>query len=357
MKFYKKTSYTEDFRLFRDGRMAFWYGLLMVALLAAPAVLSAYYLTQLVLIGIYTVAGAGLMLLCGFCGQISLGHSAFFAVGAFTTAVLEKHGIPFPLAFLAAGILAAAVGFIVGLPALRLSGMYLAIATLAAAFIVTEVIVRWESVTNGSSGINVPRIQVGGFVADTQTKFYFIVLGVALLAMLAVRNIVRAPLGLAMMAIRDSETAAQSMGVPLMRTKLAAFAISALLTGLAGALYAHAIQFIDPDQFTIFVSIEFLVMIFIGGIGSMHGIVLGAVFIIALPQLVAVAKDFLPAAIAQQTGLQAAVYAVVLLAFILAEPTGLYGIWRKIKHYFSMFPFYRQGSLKRTKSFAKSETW
>jgi len=357
VKFYKKTSYSEDFRLFRDGTMAFWYGALFLLLLAAPAFVPTYYLSQLVLIGIYAVAGAGLMLLCGYCGQISLGHSAFFAVGAFTTAILEKHGIPFPLALLGAGVLAAAVGLAVGLPALRLSGMYLAIATLAAAFIVTEIIVRWESVTNGASGINVPKIRLGGFVADTEPKLYFIVLAVALVTLAAVRNIVRAPLGLAMMAIRDSETAAQSMGVPLMRTKLTAFAISALLTGIAGALYAHKIQFIDPDQFTIFVSIEFLVMIFIGGIGSMHGIVLGAIFIIVLPQLVAVAKDHLPAVIAQQTGLQAAVYAVVLLGFILAEPTGLYGIWRKIKQYFSMFPFYRQGSLKRTKSFAKSETW
>ena len=357
MKFYKKTNYAEDFRLFRDGRAAFWYALLGAALVAAPLVLPTYYLSQLVLIGIYVVAGAGLMLLSGYCGQISLGHAAFFAVGAFTAAVLEKQGVPFVPAFLAAGVLAAAVGLAVGLPALRLSGMYLAIATLAAAFIVTEVIVRWESVTNGSSGLNVPKASIAGFVADSEAKLYAIVLAVALAAMLAVRNIVRAPLGLAMMAIRDSETAAQSMGVPLMRVKLTAFAVSALLTGFAGALYAHKIQFIDPDQFTILVSIEFLVMIFIGGIGSMHGIVLGAVFVIALPQLVAVAKDHLPQAIAQQSGLQAAVYAVVLLAFILAEPTGLYGIWRKIKHYCAMFPFYRKGSLRRAKSFAKSETW
>ncbi|MFM8548560.1 MAG: branched-chain amino acid ABC transporter permease [Betaproteobacteria bacterium] len=357
MKFYKKTSYGEDVRLFRDWPMAFWYALLILALLTAPAILPAYYLTQLVLIGIYVVAGAGLMLLCGYCGQISLGHSAFFAVGAFTTAVLENLGIPFPLAFLAAGMLGAGVGVVIGFPALRLSGMYLAIATLAAAFIVTEVIVRWESVTKGASGIVVPRIKLATLVIDSQTKFYFIVLTVAVLAMLAVRNIMRSPLGLAMMAIRDSETAAQSMGVPLMRTKVVAFTISALLTSFAGALYAHAIQFIDPDQFSIFLSIEFLVMVFIGGIGSMHGIVLGAVFVIALPQGVAVLKDFLPPAIAQQTGLQAAVYALVLLGFILVEPTGLYGIWRKIKHYFSMFPFYRKGSLKRSRSFAKSETW
>jgi branched-chain amino acid transport system permease protein len=357
MKFYKKTSYTEDFRLFRDGAAVFWYAALLVLLLAAPALVPEYYLSQLVLIGIYVVVGAGFMLLCGYCGQVSLGHSAFFAVGAFTVAVLEKHGIAFPLALVGAGALAAAVGVAVGLPALRLSGMYLAIATLAAAFIVTEVIVRWESVTNGASGITLQKIAFLGFVADSEAKLYYIVLAVALAAMLAVRNILRAPLGLAMMAIRDSETAAQSMGVPLMRVKLTAFTISAALAGVAGALYAHKIQFIDPDQFTILVSIEFLVMIFIGGIGSLHGVVFGAVFIIGLPQLVAVAKDHLPAAIGQQSGLQAAVYALTLLLFILVEPTGLYGLWRKIKHYGAMFPFYRKGSLRRARSFAKSETW
>ena len=357
MRFSKKTSYTEDFRLFRDGVAAFWYAALGAVLLAAPAVLPTYYLSQLVLTGIYTIAGAGLMLLCGYCGQISLGHSAFFAVGAFAAAVLETHGVPFPAAFLAAGLLSAAAGFAVGLPALRLSGTYFAIATLAAAFIITEVIVRWESVTNGASGLVVPRIRIFRFVADSEPKLYAIVLPTALAAMLSVRNIARAPLGLAMMAIRDSETAAQSQGVLPARVKLTAFTISALLTGIAGALYAHKIQFIDPDQFGIGVSIEFLVMIFIGGIGSMHGVVLGALFVIALPQLVAVASGYLPRAVAQQAGLQAAVYGAVLLFFILVEPGGLYGIWRRIKRYCSMFPFYRQGSLRRAKKFAKSETW
>ncbi len=357
MRFHKKTGYAEDYRLFRDGATAAWYAAFGLALLAAPAVLPPYYLSQLVLVGIFTIAGAGLMLLCGYCGQISLGHSAFFALGAFTAVVLERHGLPFVPAFLAAGVVSAAVGLAVGLPTLRLSGMYFAIATLAAAFIVNEIIVRWANVTNGASGLSVPRIRIFGFVADTEPKLYAVVLLAAVVAMYAVRNIVRAPLGLAMTAIRDSETAAQSMGIPLMRTKLTAFGLSALFAGIAGALYAHEIRFIDPDQFTIVVSIELLVMIFIGGIGSMHGIVLGAAFIITLPQVVAVAKDLLPPAVAQQAGLQAAVYGAVLLAFILFEPSGLFGIWRRIKHYCSQFPFHRRGSLKRARRFAKSETW
>ncbi|MGE0735547.1 MAG: branched-chain amino acid ABC transporter permease [Alphaproteobacteria bacterium] len=357
MKFYKKTSYTQDFRLFKDANMAFWYALLLLFLVTAPFYVPTYYLAQMVLIGIYVVACAGLMLLSGYCGQISLGHAAFFLVGAYATTVLERAGVPFVLSFAAAGLISAGVGIVIGFPALRLSGLYLAIATLAASFIVNEIIVRWESVTAGSSGISVPKITIAGWSANTEPKLYFVVLAVALGVMLVARNIIRAPLGLAMMAIRDSETAAQSMGVPLMRVKLTAFTLSALFTGLGGALYAHKIQFIDPDQFNILVSIEFLVVIFLGGIGSLHGVVLGSMFIIVVPQLVSTLKDLLPPAVTQQSGLQAGIYGALLLLFILFEPDGFYGIWRKIKHYFSMFPYYKKGSLRRTKSFAKSETW
>lgn len=357
MKFVKKSDYVYDLRLFKDWNARFWYALLAVLLVSAPLWLTSYMLAQLVLIGIYVVAGAGLMLLSGYTGQISLGHAAFVAVGAYTAVVLAKAGVPFVLALPAAGFAAAAVGLVVGVPALRLSGMYLAIATLAFAFIVTEVIVRWEGVTNGSSGLTVPKAEVFGFVADAEWKLYYLVTGIAVVVMFAVRNILRSPLGGAMMAVRDSETAAQAMGVPLARTKLTAFALSAFITGLAGALYAQKIPFIDPEQFSINMSIELLVLIFIGGIGSMHGIVFGAIFIIVLPQGIAILKDYLPVYIAQQTGLQAAVYGLLLLLFILFEPQGLNGIWRKIKHYFSMFPYYRKGSMRERKSYAKSETW
>jgi branched-chain amino acid transport system permease protein len=357
MKFYKKTDYRIDIRLFRDGQTAFWYAALAVVLVLAPMVTPDYLLGQAVFTGIYVVAGAGLMLLSGYAGQISLGHAAFLAVGAYTSALLEKAGVPFPAAFVAAGLVAAATGVIIGIPALRLSGIYLAIATLAYAFIVTEVLLRWESVTSGASGINVPKMELFGWRVTSETELYYIVLVIAVLAMFAVRNILRAPLGLAMMAVRDSETAARTMGVPVARVKLTAFALSAALTGIAGALYAHKVPFIEPEQFNILMSVELLVLIFIGGIGSLHGIVFGAVFVISLPQWIAIAKDYLPAYIAQQPGLQAAVYGLLLLLFILFEPSGLYGIWLKIKHYFSMFPFYRKGAMRLQKTHAKAETW
>jgi len=356
MKFVRKTSYDYDLRLFPEPEDRFWYGLLAVALLLAPVLLPPYFLGQAVLVGIYAIAGFGLMLLAGYTGQISLGHAAFFAVGAYTTAVLEKT-MPFVLAFPAAGLMAAAVGILVGLPALRLSGIYLAIGTLASSFIVSEVIARWESVTRGASGITVARIRLGDIVLDSDAKLYYLVLAVAVAAFWLGRNILRSPLGIAMMAIRDSQTGAQSVGVPLVRVKLIAFALSAALTGLAGALYAHKIQFIDPDQFTLLLSVELLVVIFIGGIGSLHGCVFGAIFIIILPQVIAIAKDHLPRYLAEQTGLQSAVYATCLIGFILFEPEGLHGIWLKIKRYFSMFPHYQRDSQKQQRSHARGESW
>lgn len=356
MKFIRKTDYAYDLRLFREPEDRFWYLLLAVLLLAAPLILPPYFLGQAVMVAVYVVATVGLMLLSGYTGQISLGHAAFFAVGAYATAVLEKL-MPFALAFPVAGLVAGAVGVLVGLPALRLSGIYLAIATLAFSFIIGEAIVRWESVTNGASGITLGKIRFGSLTVEGDTGLYYLALAVAVAALWLARNILRTPLGLAMTAIRDSQTAAQSVGVPLARVKLVAFALSAALTGLAGALYAHKIQFIDPDQFTLLLSVELLVAVFIGGIGSLHGCVLGALFIIVLPQGIAIAKDFLPRALAEQSGLQAAVYALLLLGFILLEPQGLFGIWLKIKHYCSMFPFYQKGSMREQKAHARSESW
>ena len=183
------------------------------------------------------------------------------------------------------------------------------------------------------------------------------VLWIVVCVILLVNNLMRAPLGQAMMAIRESQVAARSMGVDLARVKLVAFSLSAALTGLAGGLYAHAIRFVSPDQFGISLSIELLVVIFVGGIGTVHGVVFGAVFIIVLPQLISQAKDLLPAAIGGQPGLQAAAYALLLLLFILYEPQGLAGIWRRIKHYISLFPYYRRGSQRRVKAHARAESW
>ncbi len=357
MRFVRKTDYDIDVRLFRYSDTVFWYSMLAILLLATPFFVEEYLVSQAVFVGIYVIVGAGVMLLSGYCGQISLGHAAFFALGAYSVAIAEKAGVPFPLALVAAALVSAFVGAFVGLAAVRLSGIYLAIATLAFAFIVEEILHRWESLTRGSSGMLLDPIAFGSYEMESDIEFYYLVLGLVILIILGLKNIIRTSAGLAMMAVRDSETAAQSVGIDVARTKLTAFLLSAGLAGIAGALYAHKILFISPEQFNVFLSIEFVVLIFIGGIGSIHGIIFGSIFIIVLPQAISILKDNLPASIADVPNIQSTAYGLILFAFILFEPDGIYGIWLKIKHYFSWFPLYKKGELSRQKTYSKSESW
>jgi branched-chain amino acid transport system permease protein len=339
MRFIFKTDYGQDVRLAKHGGHVFWYSALVAALVAAPFLLPEYWLAQLTFVLIYSVVGLGLMLLAGFTGLFSLGHAAFLGVGAYTQAALTQAGVPFPIALLAAGLLSAAVGMVVGLPALRVKGIYLGIATLAFGFIVEEVFARWESVTGGNAGTHLKAPNLFGWKLDSGEEFYALCLVVTVLATLG----------------RDSEISAQSMGIHLARYKTTSFALSAALAGIGGALYAHKLQFISPEQFNIVQSIDLLLMVVIGGLGSVHGAFLGAIFLITMPQVIALGKDYLPAAIGQAPGLQGLVYGLVLIAFVLFEPMGLYGRWLKVRTYFQIFPFYRQGMFKRQKSFQKSE--
>jgi branched-chain amino acid transport system permease protein len=355
MRFLFKTGYAQDIALAKHEGHRFWYGLLLVALLLAPLALPEYWLAQLTFVLIYGIAGLGLMLLSGFTGQFSLGHAAFLGVGAYTQGVLTNLGWPFPLAMVMAMVLAAAVGVVVGLPALRVKGIYLGMATLAFGVIVEEVLARWESVTGGNAGLHMKAPAIGSFKLDSGEGFYFLCLALAVVATLAILNLLRAPTGRAFVAIRDSEVSAQSMGIHLARYKTLSFALSAALAGLAGALYAHKISFLSPDQFSVLQSIDLLLMVVIGGLGSVHGAFLGAAFLIAMPQLIALGKGYLPEVIGMAPGLQGFVYGLVLIVFVLFEPLGLYGRWLKVRTYFAMFPFYRKGMFKRQKSFQKSE--
>ncbi|MDP2249785.1 MAG: branched-chain amino acid ABC transporter permease [Hydrogenophaga sp.] len=355
MRFLFKTDYNQDIRLAKHGGQTFWYSLLGLFLVTAPWVIQEYWLAQLTFVLIYSIVGLGLMLLAGFTGLFSLGHAAFLGVGAYTQAIMVNAGLPFPLALACAGLLSAAVGMVVGLPALRVKGIYLGMATLAFGFIVEEIMARWESVTGGNSGLVVNAPALFGWELESTNEFYFLCLLVTVLATLAIANLMRSSTGRAFVAIRDSEISAQSMGIHLARYKTMSFALSAALAGIGGALYAHKIQFLSPEQFSIIQSIDLLLMVVIGGLGSIHGAFLGAIFLIVMPQLIALGKDFLPAAIGQAAGLQGTVYGLVLIAFVLFEPMGLYGRWLKIRAYFQLFPFYRKGMFKRQKSFQKSD--
>ena len=350
-----KTSYEQDISLFPHRGAAAWYGLLALAALLAPAFLGEYVLAQLSFVAIYAIAGVGMMLLIGYAGQISLGHAAFLAVGAYTEAILNAQGLPFPLSIAAASAVAGMLGVALALTTSRLAGLYLAIATLAFAFIVEEVLTRWESVTGGSSGLAVGNMTFGPLSIETEWQSYYLCLGILTVVLLGAVNLLRSRSGRALTAIRDSEISAQSLGVHLALYKAAVLAISAALAGLAGALYAHRIQFITPDQFTILMSVELLVLVVVGGLGSLHGAVLGAAFIVMLPQFIMVLRDTFAISSAYQAGLDAGTYGLLMVLFMLFEPRGLYGRWVKIKLYLDLFPFYRKASFRRQRLFHKSE--
>jgi branched-chain amino acid transport system permease protein len=355
MRFLFKTSYDQDIDLFKHNGQRFWYSLLMLALLTAPWWLESYGLAQLSLMLIYGVVGLGLMLLAGYTGLFSMGHAGLLGVGAYAQAVMTAHGWPFFLSIPLAGLLAAAVGVVVALPSLRVKGIYLAIATLSFGFIIEEVFARWQSVTGGNAGMAVLRPQAFGWTLEDDRSLYFLCLVVAVLSTLCVVNLLRSPTGRAFVAVRDSEVSAQCMGIHLARTKTLAFAISAFLTGIGGALYAHMIPFLSPGDFGVLHSIDLLLLVTIGGLGSVHGAFLGAIFLVAAPQLISQFKDFLPEHIAQAPGLKQAVYGMVLIAFVMFEPRGIYGRWLKVRTWLQLFPFYRRGLFARQKSYQKSE--
>ena len=341
--------------LVRPGRGALWYGLLAVAVLTAPRVLGVYYVSQLTFVYVYGIAGAGLLLLAGFTGQISLGHAAFMACGGYTAAILQAQGMGIAISFPAAVVLSALLGVAIGLPALRMTGIYLAFATFAFAFLVEEVLVRWESLTHGNLGMLLDPPALGPLVFEGETRMYYLALACLAATLLAGLNLLRSPTGRAWRAIRDSEIAAESIGVHLPTFKTAAFAISAGLTGLAGALYAHLLVFISPEGFTVQLSIQLVAMILVGGLGSLHGAVFGAAFLVVLPEIIAVAREHLPPAIGEQTGLETAVFGLVVVGFVLFEPLGIHGRWLKIKTYLDQFPLYREGTFRRQRSYTVSE--
>jgi branched-chain amino acid transport system permease protein len=355
MRFLFKTDYQQDIRLFKHGGQVFSYSALAVALLAAPFVLPDYWVSQLNFIWIYSIVSLGLMILVGFTGQVSIGHAAFLAMGAYTEAYLQSHGWPFVLSLSFSALVAGVTGIVVGLPALRVKGMYLAIATMAFGFIVEEGVARAEHITGGNAGKMLGSLEIFGLPIDSELRMYFLTLVVLALVVLGVMNLLRSPTGRAFVAIRDSEISAQSMGINLARYKTTAFALSAAITGLAGALYAHKLRFISPEQFTFLQSIELLIILVVGGVGSIYGAIFGAAFWIVVQQLIVLAKDWLPPAIGQQTGLQPTIFGLILVAFVLFEPMGLYGRWLKIRTFFQLFPFYRKGLFRRQKSYMKSE--
>lgn len=354
MRFIFKTRFMQDIALVKHDGQRFWFGLLIAISLLAPLALSTFYLGEVSLLYIYAIAGIGLMLLVGYTGLVSLGHAAFLGIGAYTHAILVSAGVPFPVSLILASLLSALIGAGVGLPAMRMTGIYLAIATLAFAFIVEYIIERLEPLTGGFRGMAVPRPVLFGFDLGASIPFYYLCLFILVLGILGALNLLRSPTGRAMISIRDSEISAQSVGVDLARTKSVAFAISAGYTGLAGGLFGHQLGYLSPDAFTILTSIQLLLMVVVGGLGSMHGVVFGATFIVLLPQGIAILRDTLPPAIGQLPGLEPGFFGLILVLFLVYEPLGIYGRWRKIRDFFETFPLYRKSTHARQRSYLRT---
>jgi branched-chain amino acid transport system permease protein len=258
-----------------------------------------------------------------------------------------------------------------------MTGLYLSIATLAFALIIQEVFTRWEHVTGGLKGKAVDKLVAFGVPLSSDVAFYFLCLAFLVGGLWLTSNLLRSPTGRAWVAIRDSEIAAQSMGVSLAAYKTMAFAYSAALMGVAGALFAHKIGFLAPDIFSVLLSIQFLLMVVVGGLGSLHGAVLGAGFVALLPVLISEARDVVPVwagmlagafgksvgtavlhgvdRFVKQPGLEPGIFGLILVLFILFEPLGLYGRWLKIKLYFSLFPLYKRATFRRQKAYMRSE--
>ena len=355
MRFVLKTRYAQDVQLFQHSGQRFWYAVLAIVLVIAPLFLDTFYLGELALVYIWAIAGTGMMLLVGYTGQVSLGHAAFLALGAYTHAILLGYGVPFLISALIATTFTGLIGALVGIPALRMTGIYLAIATLAFERIVAHVIEHWESMTGGFRGMSVPSPSLFGFDLLNGTVFYFLCLAILALSLLALMNLLRGPTGRSFIAVRDSEVSAQSMGINLARTKTLAFGLSAAFTGLAGCLLAHKAGYLAPDAFSIQTSIQLLLLVVVGGMGSIHGVVYGAVFVGFLPQLIAFGRDVLPPMISQIPGLEPGIFGLILVLFLIFEPEGLYGRWVKIRLFFDEFPLYRKATYKRQKSYLRTD--
>ena len=377
MRFPFKTTYEQDIRLFRDRTTAVWYGVLAGVVLALPVLLSRYYIGEITWVFIYGICGLSLMVLVGYTGLVSLGHAAFLGIGAYAHAYFLQLGVPWVASVAIAVVITTACGIVVGLPALRMTGIYLAIATLAFAVIIQEVFTRWEAVTGGFSGMAVDKPVIFGVRLADEASFYYLCAAVLAVTLLLTRNLLRSSTGRAWVAIRDSEIAAQSMGVQLPLYKSFAFGYSAALMGLAGALFAHKIAYLAPDIFSILFSIQLLLLVIVGGLGSLHGVVFGAIFVALLPPIIAILRDSIPATMAsvasatgvgvigtigrgiggflKMPGVEAGIFGLILVLVILFEPLGIYGRWMKIKLYFSMFPMYKRDSFKRQKSYMRSE--
>ena len=339
-----RTAYERDMELLQTPFVKVCVTAFLVFLLAWPFLVKSAFLWVTLQILIAVIGAVGLNILTGFTGQISLGQGAFLGVGAYTSAyITAKLGLSFWVGVPAAGLVTAMAGMVFGIPSLRLKGLYLAIATLASQFILEWVFLRWESVTGGSYGIVIPRPSLGGYVFESDRSYYYIVLLIAVAMVLFAANLMRTRTGRAFMAVRDHYISAEIMGINLFKYRILSFAISSFYAGVAGALYGHSLRFVSSEQFNIEVSIVYLAMIIIGGLGSILGSIYGAVFMILLPKLLTIVTAKLavgiPGIAELATALEQGIFGAIIIVFLIFEPDGLAHRWKMVKAYWKLYPF------------------
>jgi branched-chain amino acid transport system permease protein len=350
-----KTSYDQDINLLSRTGEYIRVTLVILLSLAAPLILDDYNLGELGLLLVYVIAGIGLMILTGFTGQVSFGHAAFLGIGAYSHSILMTEGLPFGLSLVLTVALTGIIGMLLGRSASKMHGLYLAVATLAFLIIVETLIGEATDLTGGYAGYSVPELEIFGYYLVEPWQVYYLYLGFALLVIWGAANLFRSPTGRSFLAVRDSELSARSLGVNIEWVKVQSFGISAAITGLAGVLLAHYLAYLSPETFGVLESLKLLLMIVVGGLGSITGAIFGAIFVSLLPVVLAILRDELPGAIAQQAGLEPMLFGVIIVIFVLFEPEGINGRWRKLLHFFETFPYYRKASFVRQKSYLKTE--
>jgi len=338
-----KATYAADEALFDSATQRCWLGVLFTALVCFPFLANAYWLYLAGLVAINVVSVTGLNILTGYTGLVSLGHAAFLGLGAYTVAILEaRAGTNFLLNLVVGGGVATIGGLIVGMPSLRVKGLYLAISTIAALFILQFVFYNWVAVTGGSAGLSVPPARLFGLVLDDSFKFYWVIVPLTVLLLFGAANLFRTRIGRAFIAIRDRDISAEVLGIPLLRYKLMSFGLSSFYAGVAGGLWAYFFRSVTPESFPLLLSIFYLAAVIVGGMGTILGGILGAAFMTLVPELLKLIVGWLPIqgdTLVIISPLRTIAFGALIIGFLIFEPNGLAEIWCRVRRFFHLWPF------------------
>jgi branched-chain amino acid transport system permease protein len=334
---YFRTSYAQDVRLLDTRMQRTCFVIFAIGMLGLPFVAGTFALDLANQVLLASIGAVALMLLTGYAGQISLGHAGLMAAGAFTTGILFKEfAAPFWITLPASAAVGAALGLVFGLPSLRLRGLYLAISTLALHFIVAYAGSEYESRRGFSTGV-----VIDASITDART-WYYVLLVFAAATVLVSLNLLRSRTGRAWRAIRTRDTVAGALGISVQRAKLSAFVVSSALTALSGCLFAYYRGFVSAEAFSLYLTIQYVAMIIIGGMGSILGALLGSVFVVLFPYAIEAAMK--AAGLAEQLSsllfaVNYAAFGLVMILFLVLEPLGLVGMWRRVQNWLLLWPF------------------